>query len=79
MFVFVLNCGSSSFKYQLLDMTDERRVASGVVERIGMDDSVLAYEPAGGEKTKETGQIANHEVAIKKVLDKLVDPKIGVI
>ena len=79
MFVFVLNCGSSSFKYQLLDMTDERRVASGVVERIGMDDSVLAYEPAGGEKTKETGQIANHEVAIKKVLDKLVDPKTGVI
>ena len=79
MFVFVLNCGSSSFKYQLLDMTDERRVASGVVERIGMDDSVLAYEPAGGEKTKETGQIANHEIAIKKVLDKLVDPKIGVI
>ena len=79
MFVFVLNCGSSSFKYQLLDMTDERRVASGVVERIGMDDSVLAYEPAGGEKTKETGQIANHEIAIKKVLDKLVDPQIGVI
>ena len=79
MFVFVLNCGSSSFKYQLLDMTDERRVASGVVERIGMDDSVLAYEPAGGEKTKETARIANHEVAIKKVLDKLVDPKIGVI
>mgnify|MGYP003590273847 CR=1 FL=1 len=79
MFVFVLNCGSSSFKYQLLDMTDERRVASGVVERIGMDDSVLAYEPAGGEKTKETGQIANHEIAIKKVLDKLVDPNIGVI
>ena len=79
MFVFVLNCGSSSFKHQLLDMTDERRVASGVVERIGMDDSVLAYEPAGGEKTKETGQIANHEIAIKKVLDKLVDPNIGVI
>ena len=79
MFVFVLNCGSSSFKYQLLDMTDERRVASGVVERIGMDDSVLAYEPAGGEKTNETARIANHEVAIKKVLDKLVDPKIGVI
>ena len=79
MFVFVLNCGSSSFKYQLLDMTDERRVASGVVERIGMDDSVLAYEPAGGEKTKETGQIANHEIAIKKVLDKLVDPNNGVI
>ena len=50
MFVFVLNCGSSSFKYQLLDMSDERRVAVGLVERIGMSDSVLAYEPANGEK-----------------------------
>lgn len=79
MFVFVLNCGSSSFKYQLLDMTNENRVASGIVERIGMKDSVLAYEPAGGEKIKEVSDIANHELAIKKVLGKLVDPQIGVI
>ncbi|MFB0934662.1 MAG: acetate kinase [Propionivibrio sp.] len=79
MFVFVLNCGSSSFKYQLLDMSNEHRVAVGLVERIGMKDSVLAYEPAGGEKVKETTDIANHEVAIKMVLSKLVDPAIGVI
>ena len=79
MFVFVLNCGSSSFKYQLLDMSNEHRVAVGLVERIGMKDSVLAYEPAGGEKVKETADIANHEVAIKRVLSKLVDPAIGVI
>ncbi|GHU05959.1 acetate kinase [Betaproteobacteria bacterium] len=79
MFVFVLNCGSSSFKYQLLDMTDEHRVASGLVERIGMKDSVLVYEPATGEKIKETADIANHEAAIKKVLDKLVSPGNGVI
>ena len=79
MFVFVLNCGSSSFKYQLLDMSNEHRVAVGLVERIGMKDSVLAYEPANGEKTKETSDIADHEVAIKMVLNKLIDPKIGVI
>lgn len=79
MFVFVLNCGSSSFKYQLLDMSNEHRVAIGLVERIGMKDSVLAYEPAGGEKIKETADIANHEVAIKMVLNKLIDPAVGVI
>lgn len=79
MFVFVLNCGSSSFKYQLLDMTDERRVAIGLVERIGMKDSVLTYEPAGGDKVKEIADIVDHELAIKKVLAKLVDAKVGVI
>ena len=79
MFVFVLNCGSSSFKYQLLDMSDERRVAIGLVERIGMKDSVLAYETANGDKVKEVADIADHEVAIKKVLEKLVDANIGVI
>ncbi|SDH49735.1 acetate kinase [Propionivibrio dicarboxylicus] len=79
MFVFVLNCGSSSFKYQLLDMSNENRVAAGLVERIGMNDSILAYEPSGGEKVREVGAIADHESAIKRVLDKLVDAKIGVI
>jgi acetate kinase len=79
MFVFVLNCGSSSFKYQLLDMANERRVAAGLVERIGMKDSILAYEPADGEKIKETADIANHEAAIKRVLNKLIDPRSGVI
>ena len=79
MYVFVLNCGSSSFKYQLLDMSNEHRVAVGLVERIGMKDSILAYEPAGGEKIKETADIANHEVAIKMVLEKLIDPAVGVI
>ena len=79
MFVFVLNCGSSSFKYQLLDMVNEHRVAAGLVERIGMKDSVLSYEPSSGDKIKEVADIADHQLAIKKVLDKLVDPAIGVI
>ncbi|MBS1196863.1 MAG: acetate kinase [Proteobacteria bacterium] len=79
MFVFVLNCGSSSFKYQLLDMSNEHRVATGLVERIGMKDSIIAYEPTGGEKIKETCDIADHAVAIRMVLDKLVDANVGVI
>jgi len=79
MFVFVLNCGSSSFKYQLLDMRDERRVASGLVERIGMADSVLTYEPAEGDKVKVVADIPDHQLAIKRVLDKLTDAKVGVI
>ena len=79
MFVFVLNCGSSSFKYQLLDMSNENRVASGLVERIGIKDSVVEYAPAGAEKIKETVDIADHQTAIRRVLEKLVDPKIGVI
>lgn len=79
MFVFVLNCGSSSFKYQLLDMSNEHRVASGLVERIGMADSVLTYEPAGGDKLREVADIANHEIAIKRVLAKLTDARVGVI
>ncbi|MEI7612186.1 MAG: acetate kinase [Betaproteobacteria bacterium] len=79
MFVFVLNCGSSSLKFQLLDMSNERRLAAGLVERIGMSDSVLAYEPADAEKVKEVGPIANHEMAIKKVLEKLIDARVGVI
>jgi acetate kinase len=77
--VFVLNCGSSSFKYQLLNMDTEELQAIGLVERIGMEDSVISYEIPGKEKVKEVANIADHEVAIKKVLEKLVDPSIGVI
>jgi len=79
MFVFVLNCGSSSFKYQLLDMSNELRVAVGLVERIGMADSVLTYEPANGQTIKEVAAIGDHQLAIKKVLAKLIDPDVGVI
>ena len=79
MFIFVLNCGSSSFKYQLLDMSNEHRVAVGLVERIGLKDSILVYQPTDGEKTVETGDIANHAEAISRVLDKLVAPTGGVI
>lgn len=79
MFIFVLNCGSSSFKYQLLDMSSERRVASGLVERIGMNDSALTYQPVDRDPVKEIMDIANHQIAIKNVLKKLDDPVLGVL
>ena len=79
MYIFVLNCGSSSLKYQLLDMVNERRVAVGLVERIGMEGSVLAYQPASGDKVEETADIPDHQVAVRKVLDKLADPHVGVV
>ena len=60
-------------------MRDERRVAIGLVERIGMADSVLTYEPADGDKVKVVADIPDHQLAIKRVLDKLTDPTVGVI
>ena len=60
-------------------MSDERRVAVGLVERIGLKDSILAYQPANGEKTVETGDIGDHAEAIRRVLGKLVAPNGGVI
>jgi len=78
--VMVLNCGSSSLKYQLINMEEQKLLAKGLVERIGLTDGILAYEPYNSDKVKETiAKIENHEVAIKKVLEKLVDPKIGVL
>jgi acetate kinase len=83
MFVFVLNCGSSSFKYQLLDMDNERLLAIGLVERIGMPGSVLTYEPTMGEKgsgkIRQVADIPDHAIAIERVLAQLVNPSTGVI
>ncbi|MDR1163644.1 MAG: acetate kinase [Candidatus Accumulibacter sp.] len=79
MYVFVLNCGSSSLKYQLLDMRNERRVAAGMVERIGMEGSVFAYESSNGEKVRENHDVSTHDQAIRTVLDHLADPEKGVI
>lgn len=76
--VLVLNCGSSSLKYQLFDMTNESVIAKGLVERIGIEGSILTHR-RGEEKFVITQEMDNHEVAIKLVLDALVDSKHGVI
>lgn len=77
--ILVLNCGSSSVKYQLFDMTDESVLAKGVVERIGMTDAILTHRPAGGEKYREVDVILEHTAAIKVVLKALTNEEHGVI
>lgn len=77
--ILVLNCGSSSLKYQLINMEDESVLAKGIVERIGIEGSVLTHKPAGKDKYVVEQQMKDHTIAVKLVLDALVDPQHGVI
>ena len=75
--ILVINSGSSSLKYQLLDMENEKLIAKGNCEMIGLSGSVISYKHDGKEEKFKGAQ--NHEEAIKKVLDILVDKDNGVI
>jgi acetate kinase len=77
--VLVVNCGSSSLKYQLIDSDSEKVLAVGICERIGQEVSYLKHTPCGGEKVVIETSMPNHEVAIKMVLDALTDKNHGVI
>ena len=77
--VLVINCGSSSIKYQLFDMTDESVLAKGLVERIGMEGSVLNHQPGNRDKVVLAANISNHSVGIQMVLEALTDSSHGVI
>ncbi len=76
--VLVINCGSSSLKYQLIDSETEQVLAVGLCERIGIDGR-LNHTPAGGEKVVINKDMPDHEVAIRMVLDALVNAGYGVI
>ncbi len=76
--ILVINCGSSSLKYQLIDSVSEDVLAKGLCERIGIDGR-LVYTPAGGEKEITEIDMPDHTVAVKSVLDALVNEKTGVI
>lgn len=76
--VLVVNCGSSSLKYQLIDMTDESVIAKGNCERIGTEGSFLTHK-VNGEKHVVEESIPNHEVAISLIIDQLLSPEYGVI
>ena len=76
--VLVINCGSSSLKFQLIDSDTEQVLAKGLCERIGIDGR-LTYSPSGGEKHVFEDPLPNHTVAVDSVLKKLTDPQIGVI
>lgn len=73
--ILAINAGSSSLKFQLLDMPAEHLVTKGSVERIGLSDSIFTIS-VNGEKQQEIASISDHEVAVKILLDKLTDLKI---
>ncbi|GLC32742.1 acetate/propionate family kinase [Clostridium omnivorum] len=77
--ILVINCGSSSLKYQLIDMENEKNLASGLVERIGIEGSVLTQKVEGREKYIVKTPMQDHKDAIKIVLNVLVDKENGVI
>ena len=75
----IINCGSSSLKYQLIDMSTEECMVQGLVERIGIEGSLLTQKVEGKDKYVINTEIKNHKEAIKLVLEALVDPVHGVI
>ena len=77
--IFVINCGSSSLKFQLIDSETEQCLAKGLCERIGIDGGMITYAPAGGEKEKKNVEIANHTEAFRLVLEAMMNPATGVI
>lgn len=80
MIILVLNCGSSSIKYQLFKIDEKEEViAKGIVERIGFTDAVISHKPAGKEKHKEVMAIMDHTAGINLVMNTLVDKEHGVL
>ncbi len=77
--VLVINCGSSSLKYQLINMDDESVLAKGLVERIGIEGSVLKHEKTGADKVVIEEVMKNHKDAINLVLKTLVDASYGAV
>lgn len=77
--IFVVNCGSSSIKYQLIDMETEKVLAKGLVERIGIEGAVLKHTPAGKYTVDLPHDIPDHGVGIEMIIDALMHPEYGVI
>ena len=76
--VLVINCGSSSLKYQVIDSDTENVLAKGLCERIGID-GVLTYQKTGADKIKIEAPMPAHKEAVSLVLNQLMDPETGVI
>jgi acetate kinase len=79
MIVLVINCGSSSLKYQLIDSNTKQTLAVGLCERIGLEVGCLKHTPTGRDKIIFDVKMENHEVAVSMVLDALTDKEHGVI
>lgn len=77
--VLVINTGSSSLKYQLIDMTNESVLAKGVCDRIGLEHSFLKHSKVGSDTVVIEKDLYNHKIAVQEVLSALTDSKTGVI
>lgn len=77
--ILVINCGSSSLKYQLFDMDDKSVMAKGLAERIGIEGSILTHKPTGKENAVFEQPMKDHKEALRILMDALVDPVCGVI
>ena len=82
MIILVINCGSSSIKYQLLDMKSDDvydLIAKGIVEKIGLESGIFQYKPTNGEKIVRELPVPDHKVGMRLVLDALTDSEHGVL
>lgn len=77
--VLVINCGSSSLKFQLINSKSEEVIAKGLCERIGIEGGKMIYTPAGGEKQEKEIPMKDHTEAVRLVLEALTDPDTGVV
>lgn len=77
--ILVLNCGSSSVKYKLIDMTSKEELGSGAVEKIGMKGSFLKHVRKDGQKVVLKGEILEHQVAVEYILGVLTSQKHGAV
>ena len=77
--ILVINCGSSSLKFQLINSETEQCIAKGICERIGIEGSMITYAPEGGEKEKTVTPMPDHTEAIRLVLQALTNEKTGVV
>ncbi len=77
--ILVLNCGSSSVKYKLINTQSTQTLAEGAIEKIGLDGANLKFKLADGSKKVITSDIPNHNVAIEKILHNLIDAEYGCI
>lgn len=77
--ILVINCGSSSLKFQLINAENEKLIAKGLCERIGIDGSKISYTPDGSEKEEREVPMGNHTDAIRLVLEALTNEKTGVV
>ncbi len=77
--ILVINCGSSSLKYQFIDMKNEEVIAKGLAERIGIEGSVLKHQPGDSDKITIERPMTTHKEALQAVIDALTDKSHGVI